>query len=356
MEELEDTPEKTEFNNGLIDPELILNEVKSKINDAEVFEEIKKKFDFASDALFVESFKDNYHSHSEKSTIFKNSIFDGGIENLSTEQIFTIASETIVLKFGRPSLLIQNDQFEMPESEIWIDRLTQFKNSIYNNILSIGRIELVGHSTYDWVGTGWLYENTGLLITNRHVAEVFAAKRNGKFSFRQNLEGKTLKSYIDFKEEFKVDKEAIFKIIDIVYIASDDEPDVAILEVKLENEENMKLPMGLSIEDNMPTMDSFVYTIGYPAKDSRIVDSNLMEEIFKNVYDVKRLAPGKITNIMTDNYESHHDCSTLGGNSGSPVIDLITGKVVGLHHAGTYRKYNWAVQGGYLKSLLKSVT
>ena len=38
-----------------------------------------------------------------------------------------------------------------------------------------------------------------------------------------------------------------------------------------------------------------------------------------------------------------HDSSTLGGNSGSAVIDVATGTVIGLHFAGEYLKANYAV-------------
>ena len=38
-----------------------------------------------------------------------------------------------------------------------------------------------------------------------------------------------------------------------------------------------------------------------------------------------------------------HDSSTLGGNSGSAVIDIETGTVVGLHFAGRYLEANYAV-------------
>ena len=34
--------------------------------------------------------------------------------------------------------------------------------------------------------------------------------------------------------------------------------------------------------------------IGYPARDSRIPDVDLMDQIFGNVYDKKRLAPGQV--------------------------------------------------------------
>jgi V8-like Glu-specific endopeptidase len=38
-----------------------------------------------------------------------------------------------------------------------------------------------------------------------------------------------------------------------------------------------------------------------------------------------------------------HDCSKLGGNSGSCVIDLETNQVIGLHFGGRYLGRNSAV-------------
>jgi V8-like Glu-specific endopeptidase len=38
-----------------------------------------------------------------------------------------------------------------------------------------------------------------------------------------------------------------------------------------------------------------------------------------------------------------HDCSTLGGNSGSCIVDLSTNSVVGLHFEGDYLVANSAV-------------
>ena len=38
-----------------------------------------------------------------------------------------------------------------------------------------------------------------------------------------------------------------------------------------------------------------------------------------------------------------HDASTLGGNSGSAVVDLSTGRIIGLHFAGIYLDANFAV-------------
>lgn len=38
-----------------------------------------------------------------------------------------------------------------------------------------------------------------------------------------------------------------------------------------------------------------------------------------------------------------HDCSTLGGNSGSCIVNLETHRIVGLHFGGRFRITNEAV-------------
>jgi len=47
-----------------------------------------------------------------------------------------------------------------------------------------------------------------------------------------------------------------------------------------------------------------------------------------------------------------HDATTLGGNSGSVLIDLKTGAAAGVHFRGVYRKANYAVRASELAKLL----
>ena len=47
-----------------------------------------------------------------------------------------------------------------------------------------------------------------------------------------------------------------------------------------------------------------------------------------------------------------HDATTLGGSSGSAVLDLATQKVVGLHFRGKFRQTNYAVKASIIKDLL----
>jgi hypothetical protein len=81
--------------------------------------------------------------------------------------------------------------------------------------------------------------------------------------------------------------------------------------------------------------------VGYPAADGRRNDPDEMQRIFAGVYNVKRLQPGEVRSV--DGTRLVHDCSTLGGNSGSCVVDLETAEVVGLHFGGRYLQGNNAV-------------
>ncbi len=68
-----------------------------------------------------------------------------------------------------------------------------------------------------------------------------------------------------------------------------------------------------------------------------------MRRIFSNVYDCKRLQPGRAIGYSDQLSTLEYDCSTLGGNSGSPVFDLASHQVIGLHFGGKYRSGNYAV-------------
>jgi hypothetical protein len=68
-----------------------------------------------------------------------------------------------------------------------------------------------------------------------------------------------------------------------------------------------------------------------------------MRSIFGDIFGVKRLQPGEIMAFFDDEGLFNHDCSTLGGNSGSCVVDLASHQVLGLHFQGYYLQYNQAV-------------
>ncbi len=101
-------------------------------------------------------------------------------------------------------------------------------------------------------------------------------------------------------------------------------------------------PLTIAAEPSEPLAGRSVYVVGYPAFDRRN-GGEAQRLIFADRYDVKRLQPGEILRRSVEPGRFDHDCSTLGGNSGSCVVDIETHHVVGLHFQGEYLRHNQAV-------------
>ena len=65
----------------------------------------------------------------------------------------------------------------------------------------------------------------------------------------------------------------------------------------------------------------------------------MQARVFGDVFGVKRVQPGQLLMVDRELTEFHHDCLTLGGNAGSPVVDVDTGLVLGIHYAGQWLEY-----------------
>ena len=116
--------------------------------------------------------------------------------------------------------------------------------------------------------------------------------------------------------------------------------------LKVNKDAGLPKPLALATKDVQAGED--IAVVGYPARDSRN-DAGLMSRIFGDVYDVKRFSPGKVDAVPKGVWHLTHDCTTLGGNSGSVVMDLATGRSVGLHFAGLYMIENYAVPSSILR-------
>ncbi len=257
--------------------------------------------------------------------------------------------EAIVRGTGRPALLIKNGTFSVPDSDVWKNRLEVSRAVIESAIPAVGRIESKNHPDFEWVGTGWVVREN-VVVTNRHVATEFALRDiSGLFRFRRNYENKEMGARIDLREEYMQPEEMEFKVVKILHIEEPEGPDIAFLEVEFVG---ANPPSPIKLAENT-CAGAYVAAIGYPAWDGKRNDPAVMRQVFSDIYDVKRLQPGQIVTIG-ENYITH-DCSTLGGNSGSPVINLSTGEAVGLHFAGSYLKENSAVPAAIVKSRLDSI-
>ena len=122
--------------------------------------------------------------------------------------------------------------------------------------------------------------------------------------------------------------------------------DMALLQVDGLSDRNPSLVLALEPPDQLAGRD--VAVIGYPALDPRN-PTDVQNRVFNSVYYVKRLQPGKLGPRRLIRSFDHtvsamtHDASTLGGNSGSAVVDAASGNVVALHFAGVYLDANFTV-------------
>ena len=260
--------------------------------------------------------------------------------------------ESVVLRRGRPVLAIREGQtvleFRESESAVWKEKLSGAGPALKGVIPSVGRIELTNLIAYPSVGTGWMVDRD-IIATNRHVAEYFVERGTTGFKFRLGDDRrKVIGAKIDFLEEIGSTLQSEFDLTEIVFVAPSTLPDIALFRVRASA--GSVVPPSLQLSKASSSMGKTVAVVGYPHRDPDLPDQKLADEIFGNIYERKRIAPGF---VMDDLFvDITHDCTTLPGNSGSPVIDLETGEIVGLHRAGIFLTRNLAVTATRVRETL----
>ena len=284
---------------------------------------------------------------------------DRGFEAMVTEAASPEAAEemlgleSITMRTQRPVLAIRDNVTRLvfideADSKIWGERLTKAKPLLDVAIPAVGRIDLTG-AQLDWVGTGWLVAEN-IIVTNRHVAREFAERKGDGFAFKVGLR-ELMGADLDFLQEIDNPKKLVFKLLRPLHIEEPPGPDVAFFEIEMVSGD-ARLARPIELATTIVATQE-VATIGYPAYDSRIPEPDLMERIYGKVYNKKRLAPGSLTRL--EEVLLWHNCTTLGGNSGSVVFDLNSGQAVGLHFSGSFLVTNYAVRADLVKKLLADV-
>ena len=284
---------------------------------------------------------------------------DRGFEAMVTETVSPQAAEemlgleSIAMRTQRPVLAIRDNVTRLvfideADSKIWGERLTKARPLLDIAIPAVGRIDLMG-AQLEWVGTGWLVAEN-IIVTNRHVAREFAERKGDGFAFKTGLR-EQMGADVDFLEEIDNPKKLVFKLVRPLHIEEPPGPDVAFFEIEMVSGD-ARLARPIELATTIGAKQE-VATIGYPAYDSRIPEPDLMERIYGKVYNKKRLAPGSVTRL--EEALLWHNCTTLGGNSGSVVFDLNSGEALGLHFRGSFLVTNYAVRADVVKRLLADV-
>jgi hypothetical protein len=248
------------------------------------------------------------------------------------------ALEAIILPKERPVVDVVDGTYAAPAAPFTHLDAAEARATIEAAIPAIGRIELPDHPSLPYGGTGFVVGD-GLLMTNRHVAELFTlGLGREELAFRA---GQT--AAIDFKRERDRADSLLFRVVRVAMV----HPfwDMAIL---VADGLGAVTPLTLAVAEPGDLAEREVAVIGYPALDPRN-DAELQHRIFDGVFNVKRMAPGRLRELREVQSFGHpvgavtHDSSTLGGNSGSAVVDVGSGAVVALHFAGRYLDANFAV-------------
>jgi hypothetical protein len=241
--------------------------------------------------------------------------------------------------------------FPDAESGVWKERLEAAGESLASAALAVGCFEVVGRVNRNDGGTGVMVA-PDILVTNSHVAETFAFRQGDILRFSPGEGGGTMKPFIDFIDTPTDTLNSEFEITRVLHMQEDRNPDIALLRVKSVDGNRKPLPTHLQLADEVVTGRE-VAAIGYPqAEDNDALKADI-ERVFKGVFDRKRVAPGRLG--VLENGVVKHDCSVLTGNSGSPLVDLETGKVVGIHFKGAFTQPGLAVSASLIATALQKL-
>lgn len=262
-------------------------------------------------------------------------------------------SEEVVIQQLAPVFRVRDNALELEgkAEEFWAPLLTERASLLKDILPSVGRVEArLGGNAYIALGTAWVTSD-GLLVTNRHVARFFAQHGHDGLVFRQAIPGPTpMDCRIDFSDQPN-DADGIRIPADgIVFLSKDDRPDIALMRLSEDMRARFR-PLGLRTEALLK--DDRVAAIGFPEHDERARTEDI-RRVFGDVFGCKRFAPGFVKSVAEDMIV--HLCSTLGGNSGSPIIELGSGEVAGIHFGGFFDRENYAEPASAIRAIVAELT
>jgi hypothetical protein len=278
------------------------------------------------------------------------------------------ALETVVRTDGtRPSLLVRDGAVDPvdpadPLAAQWVNDLSGAGAPLRRAIDAIGRVEPAGATGNRFFGTCWVVDRAaGLALTNLHV--LHAMRRRLPHAIARSGSGFRVfdGAFVDFRAESDSTATHRFKVVEAVPSGVEGTDfarlDAAVLRLEPLPDGPTGLPGAITVSagPNGPLgrFDSCC-VVGYPGRPANIagtvdgVDWDWVNRtLFGRLYGVKRLAPGVVHRPLGSlpgdarEWVFGHDATTLGGNSGSPVLTW-DDTSFGLHFAGITMDTNCA--------------
>jgi hypothetical protein len=284
-----------------------------------------------------------------------------------------VALEALVSLTDRPAVRVENGTIDPnhPELGPWRGDFVLTQPEVEAVFRAVGRID--GEDGH--IGTGFLVGD-GVVMTNRHVIEAFAAPVPRRDQPKQwVLESDRV--VIDFSDRATGGPTA-FRIKSVIAAGPrqiGDEPidfaklDMALLEVETTNAAGRPLPQPVRLQGDVHRINRArrIFTVGYPARPQvlptdasgalRMDVITRLRAIFGLQYGVKYFSPGVVAAALGTvsgdprSWVFDHDATTLAGSSGSAAVDFGgTIAALGLHFAGDWLRTNHAHALGAVKA------
>jgi hypothetical protein len=241
-----------------------------------------------------------------------------------------LGMECALLLYGRPAIGLP--QGRLAGTPAFWNVLEDQREEVELLQSGVGRIELMGHPDCDWAGTGFLVSET-VLMTTRRVAEVFTeSNRQGGWQLRPGIT-----AWMNYQTGYQQPPSAAYRIRQVLGLH--DNYDLALFEVEPPQSMNgSPAPLALTGQTPERLNNRQVYLVGYPIRDGRRNEPERIARVFRDVYNVKRVQPGILRGGMSFQQVQllRHDCGLLGNLAGSPLVDLETHQVLGIHVSGRY--------------------
>ena len=265
----------------------------------------------------------------------------GGDARLSDAEFDSL--EVIVQVLGRPALRLPKGKVHGPDTDLgantrWIILLNDARSRINRAAASVARLNrLRGDGQEEHLGTGWRL-GPDLLVTNRHVAQTLV--QDVSLAHGQCVLDAGRPCIADFGMTDDPEGTTRFSVASIAYCAPDPAIDVAVLRLQ---PDGRKFPdaldvsfdearLGRQTDADPPVFKGQpVYVVGHPLL--RLPTTQSLQ-VFGDADGLKRVSPGFTTALQRASSSVDHDCSTLGGSSGSAVLDVHEHRVVGIHLGG----------------------
>lgn len=249
------------------------------------------------------------------------------------------ALESVVLRSLRPAYLLQNGRLPASQDDDpWSECIEGSRRVLEAAARGVARVETDGPLPF--VGSAFLVSQDRA-VTASFVAESLAQHRAEGEALRED--GASLQGvWLNFAAERGSDRVERVAVREVRFV----HPYWGFAFLILDRPTALGRVLRVAAEESEAELTGRdICVIGYPSRDVRN-EPEVIGALFQDVFDVKRLMPGKITGASQQGAESWrvltHDATTTGGTSGAPLLDMRTGEVIAVHLSGRYLVANYA--------------